>query len=36
MITIETIGSMITVVVVAMMIVLIAMLLDLDIGLCKA
>lgn len=36
MITIETVGSMITVVVVAMMIVLIAMLLDLGSGLYKA
>lgn len=36
MITIETIGSMVTIVVVAMMIVLIAMLLDLASGLCKA
>lgn len=36
MITIETIGSMITIVVVAMMIVLIAMLLDLASGLYKA
>ena len=35
MITIETIGSMVTIVVVAMMIVLIAMLLDLVHGLYK-
>ena len=35
MITIETIGSMVTIVVVAMMIVLIAMLLDLVNGLYK-
>ena len=35
MIILETVGSMVTIVVVAMMIVLIAMLLDLSVGICK-
>lgn len=35
MITLEHIGEMVTIVVVAMMIVLIAMLLDLSVGICK-